>query len=120
MRTVRGYGFAFDARATPRPAHEAPHDGPPLVLLEEEHHPTVGLVTEARRGAGYALAATVPAPALARRPRPALILLDLDRPHVGSVEVLVRHRSGRAHPVIATAASRACAATGARWRPTTS
>ena len=111
VRTVRGRGYAFDARATPRPAPERDTSGPPRVLVVDDDPATVALIRAALEEEGYAVTHSVRVDvlALARRFRPAVVLLDINVPDSGGPELRRRlrddpHTSGI--PVIALAASR--------------
>ena len=111
VRTVRERGYAFDARATPRPAWERDASGPPRVLVVDDDPATVALIRAAVEEEGYAVthSAGVDVVALARRFRPVVVLLDINVPHNAGAELRRRlrddpHTAGI--PVIALAASR--------------
>lgn len=109
VRTVRGHGYAFDARAAARKEQETARDEPAPILVVEDDQPTARMIEDALREAGYTVVrCTGPeAPMLARRLRPALILLDINMPGMNGVEVR-RHLRADARtasiPVIATSA----------------
>lgn len=109
IHTVRGQGYVFDARTESRQEPEAPPVGPPRVLVVDDNQPTARMVDEALRAEGYAVTWTfgAEAPALARRLRPALILLDINMPGMDGAEVrhcLRKHKCTASIPVIATSA----------------
>jgi CheY-like chemotaxis protein len=111
VRTVRERGYAFDARATPRSAQERDPGGPPRVLIVDDDPATVALIRAAVEEEGYAVmhSVGVDVVALARRFRPAVVLLDINVPVSAGAELGRRlrddpHTAGI--PVIALAASR--------------
>ena len=111
VRTVRGRGYTFDARAAPRPPQAVEPGGPPCVLVVDDDPVIAGMIGEVLQRAGYAVAYGVgmEAPALARRLQPAAILLDIMMPGMGGVEVRRRlHAEPRTAniPVIALSAGR--------------
>lgn len=109
VRTVRGHGYAFDARTAARKEQDRPREEPSPILVVEDHQPTARMIEDVLRDAGYAVVhcAGPDAPILARRLRPALILLDINMPGMNGVEVR-RHLRADARtapiPVIATSA----------------
>jgi DNA-binding response OmpR family regulator len=111
VRTVRERGYTFDARATPRSAQERDPGGPPRVLIVDDDPATVALIRAAVEEEGYAVTHSVGVDvvALARRFRPAVVLLDINVP--GNAGAVVRRRlrddpHTAGIPVIALAASR--------------
>jgi len=111
MRTMRGRGYAFDARATLRSARERETSGPPRVLVVDDDPATVALIRAALEQEGYAVthSAGMDVLALARRFRPVVVLLDINVRDSSGVELRRRLRDDphtAAIPVIALAASR--------------
>lgn len=97
LRTVRGHGYVFEARATPR-AHDAvvPGADRPILVIDDDEA-TMSCVGEVLGCAGYTVAqgSGAQAPALARQTHPRLVLLDIHMPGMNGVEVC---QQLRAHP----------------------
>lgn len=97
IRTVRGRGYLFDARAQPRTGDAIPPDGRPRVLVVDDDRATRTMICEVLQQAGYTvmIAVGAQAPALARATPPSLILLDVNMPGMDGIEV---RRALRATP----------------------
>lgn len=111
VRTVHGEGYVFDGRAVPRPPRAQCQDesSDRQVLVIDDDHATLILISEVLRQAGYTVVCGVGAegPTLARQTHPTLILLDINMPDMDGIEVR-RHLRASPHtagiPVIALSA----------------
>lgn len=111
LRAVRGRGYAFDARTSPRPASIPEVPGPPQVLIVDDDPDTVTMLAETLDEAGYGVVAALGRQALllARQLRPAVILLDIMMPGIDGPELrrqLREHPRTASIPVIALSAGR--------------
>jgi DNA-binding response OmpR family regulator len=110
IRTVRGWGYLFEARARPRVGDTTVPDGRPRVLVVDDDRATRAMIGEVLQRAGYTVMSALgaQAPALARATPPALILLDVNMPGMDGIQVRRALRATprtAAIPVIALSAS---------------